>query len=563
MKTRLFNFRKIEFPGLVAIQKSRLSRYLAILLAFLTLNMIQGCYYFKVNTYRNPSSSKVSTLDNQGKNFILHFNDRTLQLTNVELRDQELLGEVSEIPRLLPRYVANPNKPNRYHKKSNNNQTYLLNEVHLYIDEYTDLGNNKISIPVSSISKAEVYDKDTATTTGSWILGGLGIAAGVYLILAILVLIFKQSCPFIYIHDGNDYRFAGEIFSGAIQPGLERNDYLRLTGIKPTEGHYHLKVTNEVKEIQHINLMQLMVIDHPENTEVLNDKYGTTHTIALANEPLEAVTLTGENVLPLVSGKDDRMYLFNGAATTGHNSDALFLTFDKPEPARKGKLLIRAKNSLWVENVFSGFHDKFGRIYKAFDRREEKRPAAELRELMASQGFPLSVYLKKNGSWELQDFYEIAGPMALKDDILAIDLGEIEEPQIQIKLETGFMFWEIDYAAIDYSENQKIDITTVGVAEALDENGLDVAPMISGDDRLYYSQPIIGNEANLIFDAPEPTNEARTVILHSKGYYKVLRDQTGKADWKELRTFREPGRMQKYSKELFEQYLGFWKQSEN
>ncbi len=562
MKTRLFNIRKLKFPGLVAIQKSRFSRYMAILLAFLTLNVLQGCYYFKVNTYRDPTSSQVSTLDHQGKNFILHFNDRMLQLSNVELQGKELYGEISEIPRLQPRYIANPVKPNRYLKKSAYNQTYLLNEVHLHIDEYTDLGNNKISIPISSISKAEVYDKDTATTTGSWILAGLGVAAGAYMVLLIIVLIFKQSCPFIYIHDGDNYRFAGEIFSGAIQPGLERHDYLRLEGIQPIDGRYHLKVTNEVKEIQHINLMQLLIIDHPDNTQVINDKYGTTHSISAPAKPLTAVTVAGDDILSLVSDQDEQLYHFNGAATTSHTSDAVILSFEKPEKAITGKLLIRAKNSLWVENVFSGFHDKFGRMYNAFDRREEKRPGSELRELMLSQGFPLLVYILKNGEWVLSDFYEIAGPMAFKDDILAIDFSEMSDPVVQIKLEAGFMFWEIDYAALDFSENYNVSTTTVEVSEAIDEDQTNIAPMINSDDHLYYTQPVIGNEASLAFEVPALTGKARTVILHSKGYYKVLRDQKGKAEWKELRTFREPGRMQKFSKELYQQYLSFWKQAE-
>jgi hypothetical protein len=110
----------------------------------------------------------------------------------------------------------------------------LLNEVHLYVEELVDLGDNKVSIPAASISKVEIYDKDTATTTGSWVLGALWAWPQAFiLILAILALIFKESCPFIYTHNGENYQFAGEIFSGAIQPGLERHDYLVLPELKP------------------------------------------------------------------------------------------------------------------------------------------------------------------------------------------------------------------------------------------------------------------------------------------------------------------------------------------
>jgi hypothetical protein len=197
--------------------------------------------------------------------------------------------------------------------------------------------------------------------------------SGVYLILAILVLIFKESCPFIYTYDGDSFHFAGEIFSGAIQPGLERHDYLRLPEIKPADGKYLLKVTNEVKEIQHINFMELLAVDHPENVEVLADKNGSLHTISQPVRPLSAVSCTGEDLLPLLVAKDDMNYHFNQAALTDNTVDEVVLKFDKPKNANHGKLIVRAKNSIWVEHVFSEFHDKFGRMYNAFDRKEEKK----------------------------------------------------------------------------------------------------------------------------------------------------------------------------------------------
>lgn len=548
------------FSGLHAFQHPLTTRFIAIALAFLTLNLTQGCYYFKVNTHSLPSTEMIAGLEDQEKNFILHFNEKTLRLTNVELLDNTLSGQITELPHSFASYQVNPNKANRYYKKASFNQSYLLNEVHLHVDEYTDMGNNRISVPVSSVSKVEIYDKDTAATTGSWILGTLGVIAGVYLIMAILVLIFKQSCPFIYTFDGDNFHFAGEIFSGAIQPGLERHDYLRLPAIKPADGKYKLKVTNEVKEIQHINLMELLAVDHPANVSVLMDKYGQLQTVSEPVLPTVAKTITGQDIIPMIGNQDDLAYHFNAAATTDATTDEIVLTFDKPESADVGKLIIRAKNSLWIEHVFSSFHDKFGRMYNAFDRKEEKKPGSELRELMFSQGFPLSVFLEKDGEWELQDFYEIAGPMAMKDDVLAINLSGIESEEIQIKIETGLMFWDIDYVAMDFTENFPLKIKTLTALDAIDENGINVGESIRTDDKLYYSQPMIGNEANLTFPVPEFTDEDRTVILHSKGYYKILRDQKGRADWKTLKTFREPGRMQQFSKELFDQFMAISQQ---
>jgi hypothetical protein len=548
------------FPGLLQIQQYRYTRLLAVLLAVATMNLTNGCYYFKVNTKYQPPEGTVRSIQSQQKDFFLHFNQNMWVLSNIEFADNVITAERREISRGEYTYVANPDRPNRYLTKAKNNQKHLLNEVHLYADEYTDMGNNRLSIPLESIRKIETREKDKATTAGSWILGTLGVIAGVYVVILILVLIFKQSCPFIYTFDGEQYHFAGEIFGGAIQPGLERHDFLLLPDLKPVEGEYHLRVTNEIKEIQHINLLVLNVIDHDEHVQVMMDKYGQVHTLADQVMPVTAHTVNGNDVLPLVTGKDEYAYYFNDAVAISYTYDEIILTFPKPAGINEGKLVIRAKNSLWLEHVFANFHELFGGMYNAFDRKEAKRPADEMRELMFNQGFPLSVYVQNEGEWQFIDFYEIAGPMAMKDDILPIHFTDTESETLQIKLKTGYMFWEMDFAAMDFTRNMPLEVTTIQASSAIDENGVDVLGNILFDDQLYYIQPEIGNEANLIFDVPGQISDSRTLILHSKGYYKVLTDQKGRPDWKKLKTFRDPGRMAQFSKELFEHYYAISQQ---
>jgi hypothetical protein len=550
-----FNLPGLRIPGLSEIQQFRTTRILALIMVVATMNLTQGCYYFKVNTRHQPSTAMVTGLDQEGKNFILHFNEKTFRLTDVEVNNHLVTGELKEIDNSQYAYRVKTDRPNRYIKKSGNNQSYLINEVHLYVDEYTDLGNNRVTVPVSSVSKVEIYDKDTATTTGSWVLSTLGVIAAVYLIMAIIVLIFKQSCPFVYSFDGESYHFEGEIFSGAIQPGLERYDYLRLGNLKPAGDLYSLKITNEIKEIQHINLAQLKVVDHPAGTEVLMDKYGTVHTLKEPVAASEVLTLTGMPVGEMTGIADGIAYPFNSVATTDATLDGVILQFPLPENPSEGKLIIRAKNSLWLEHVFTEFHAMFGGMYNAFNRKEAKRPAAEMRDLMFSQGVPLAVYIEKNGEWVFTDFYEVAGPMAFRDDVLSLDLSELEGEQVRIKLETGFMFWELDYAALDFSPDIPLQATTISALDAIDENGTDVSAAIRSDDGSYYVQPEIGNEALVTFPVPEYTAESRTVFLESKGYYTILRDQKGSAEWKTLRSFRDPGRMPQFSKELFDRFM--------
>ena len=76
--------------------------------------------------------------------------------------------------------------------------------------------------------------------------------------------------------------------------------------------------------------------------------------------------------------------------------------------------------------------------------------------------------------------------------------------------------------------------------------------LISDDDNQYYVQPEIGDEATLTFDVPPlPQNLRRSVFLHSKGYYEILRNPEGTPDMTLLNSFRKPGRFIEFSKEEF------------
>jgi hypothetical protein len=96
----------------------------------------------------------------------------------------------------------------------------------------------------------------------------------------------------------------------------------------------------------------------------------------------------------------------------------------------------------------------------------------------------------------------------------------------------------------------------VAATEAIDEMGNDVSKLIAADDQQYYVQPYPGNEAMVKFPFPALSNEARSIILHSKGHYKILKDQKGRAEVKTLKTFRQAGRLPEFSKELYQRRMG-------
>ena len=528
-------------------------RIVIILMLFSFLNLVIGCRYYKVSTHHKSQINFAHAIQDfraQEKFFIVHFGGDVWWLRNISFNHDmtELLGTLEILP--ANRYSFQNTQvyaSNLYTKKTR----HLLEEVHIHVLEYSKAEDFSVAIPLESIQRMEVYSPEIGKTV---LYGALAISvvAITIAVIGFTFLVATRSCPFIYTYDGEQFAFAGEVFAGATQPGLERHDYLGLPALQPADGEYLVMVSNELREIQHINLLQLKVIDHPEGVEVLADKYGQFHCIAGPVPPLAAKTLQGNDITALVSEKDARKYHFNEAVSTDSATDGIILSFPKPADAEEGNLIISAKNSMWLDYVLENFSEMFGRKYQSFDRKQGREQPESIRAMMLNQGFPLNVYLEKNGEWVFYDFFEVAGPMAMKDDILPISLEGVESEVVNIKLETGFMFWEIDYAAMDFSGDVPLTVTTVPASEAFDEQGNDVREAISWDDDLYYVQPDVGNMALLRFPVPELTGESRTIILLSKGYYKVIRDYTGIADRKTLRTFREPGRMQLFSKELYE-----------
>jgi hypothetical protein len=414
--------------------------------------------------------------------------------------------------------------------------------ANVYLDRSITLPDtlkSNFSIPMKGITKIEVYGIDLGKLVFTSV-----IALGITVVSAYAIFLFfilLTSCPFIYCFNGSEYEFTGEVFSGAILPSLERDDYLPLPNLKPVDGLYQLKIANQAKEIQYTNLAELCVVDHPLGTTVLADKHGVYHTLHDLKSPLEARSDKQKDVLPLISMKDDHIFLGDATPEVLNETDRLYLNFARPTGVDEGKLVLRAKNSIWLDYAFKKFIDLYGVGYEAFYQLQKKQPEVA-KNWPASQNIPLSVYVKQNGAWRFIDRFDIIGPMAKRDVVMPIDLTGFEGNTLEMKIESGGMFWEIDYVAMDFSAPADLTCNTISLTSALDSEGKDVTRLLSGNDKKYYAQPEIGDEAVCTFNVPEPRDGwERSVFLHGRGHYKILSDTKVIPDLAYLQTFRQPG----------------------
>jgi hypothetical protein len=426
----------------------------------------------------------------------------------------------------------------------------VLNEVHIYISGYELKDEGKISFPLSKVRKIEIYDPDKLATIASWVFGTIGITALVAVTLFIIVLLTKKSCPFIYVWDGKNYKFTGEIYSGSVHPPLERDDYLPLPDLKEESNEYKLKISNEIHEIQHTNFTKLIAFEHPDGSKVLIDKYGAYQTATDLKSPSAATNFQGKNILSQIKNEDSLSYFGDEAKET----DGVIMNFEHPQSVKSCKLFIRAKNTFWLDYIFGKFYDLFGSSFNKWNEKQKTASSSALKEWSLNQHIPLSVYVEKNNKWEFVDYYNLAGPMAFKEDVLPIDLSGVDSDTLKIKLESGSYFWDIDYVGIDFTKNLELKMFDMSLQNAVNNKEENITNLLKEDDSAYYVQPNVGDDAILTFSAPKAASSLRSVFLHSKGYYEILRNPSGIADKQYLEEFRNPGRFNKFSMEMLQSY---------
>ena len=538
--------------------KSVFQKTVQLFLSASILNLSFSCISY--HSAIVPKSQGIS-IDNT-KNYYLITESKSekypLQIKRWEMRELSIednrisarlyLVNTSNYIRDDARSRSDKNKLGQWAKATNHVSLYLSANHDVWSDQ-TESG--KVLIPFPAIQKVEVYDIDLGRTIAYTTLGIAGTLGAIF----IVILLTKSSCPFIYAYNGESYEFTGEIYSGAIHPPLERHDYLSIPNLQPIENEYKIKITNEIKEIQHTNMTELLVFDHPENIEVLVDKYGNTHTISNLKLPATSKTLDGSNIDSLLSSKDSLVYMSGIPDDNSGDMDAVILTFDKPLGQDTGKLVIKGKNSFWLDYIHGQFSELFGERFDTWKEEQKKQSPEKMIKWSLDQGIPLSVYIETEDGWEFADYYNVVGPLAAKEDVLEIDLSNIKSDKVNIKLEFGFLFWEIDYAAMDFTPNHSVEKHIVSLFSAIDENNNNVSDKLIYDDEKYYIQPHIGDEALLTFQVPNQSEGTkRSFILHSKGHYEILKEIEGKPDIAYLKRFRKPGAFPQFSKNRFMEF---------
>ncbi|PHN07406.1 hypothetical protein [Flavilitoribacter nigricans] len=552
------------------IHQPRIRGSIVYFLALLMFVFSAGCFheFYKVqNTSLKNFRATVQTGTIQRADYyVLHHQGVAMHLVDPYFQEGSLHGNLSALPPYRNRNPKDYQKPTRYRPT----EKYILEEVHIFINDDAEfpLEIGSYFVPDWAITEVHVYDKDKQATSASYAASILGLSIPLVITGAAIAESRERppsfqmttsshyqsaSCPFVYAHDGKTFRLQGEVFAGAIFPQLERHDYLPLPDITPVDHGYQIRLTNEQNEFHHINLTSLVVVEHPKNSTVLLDQTGRPHTIVAPQRPITALAPDGKDLLPLMTAKDELAYYYEAGELLQNYVD---LRFQKPQASREMKLVLNARSSYWSTMMFGAMTEMLGDNYTQWAAQMADIPAENVRRMMDDQGLRLGIYLWENDQWQLVNRIENVGPIAFRDLVVPIDLSTHRGDEVRLKVEGGHLFWELDYAAADFSPNpSEVQISEYQPGYAIASDQQVYTGTLARDDDQYLEQPSGGHQVSIWYPAqPARAGFTQSVFLHSKGHYEHLRDYRGTPDMANFPQLDQAGSFIQFSKDQFELY---------
>lgn len=353
--------------------------------------------------------------------------------------------------------------------------------------------------------------------------------------------------PSVYVFNGEKYVIQGELFSGMIGENLANYEHFPLPALQAQEGNFRVRISNESNGQQYTDMAQLLVVQHPQNKEVIVDQRGKAHLIGKAQKPSTVTSSNGSDLSLATGTKDDQVFAFDNE---DFSRNAVILKFKKPERTERGKLILRAQSSEWMAQVVDSYYRKFGKDFPNWLKEQNALSSPERLQGMRDNDLPLSVYLKRDGEWELLEYFVATTPLQARDLVVPLNLMSIKDPELELKLETGFKFWELDYAAMDFTPNGQVTTTFVQPTSALDQDKNNALALLADADLKYVVLKKTGDYIELLYPESAVTNAggANAFFLYTKGYSEMNVRFEGAPEANELLKLKEPGALADYSK---------------
>ena len=390
-------------------------------------------------------------------------------------------------------------------------------------------------LSLTDYQSARVYSPGDALLASLGLVLGvaLGVGAVVFVLIVLIALMTKTSCPFVYV-EGADGKlvFAGETYSGSTGFATARDNLLPLPPL--AEGPRRLVLANEAHETQYTDRLQLWLVEHGPETHALSAFDGRVLLAGAATPPIRAVDLDGRDVLPLVRDADDMEWATDLDAAAERRPEVLRegveLRFPAPTAGVRPVLELDVGNTPWLDIVFGrAFAAAGGHLAELQKESDDPANAPAQRAWKEREGVDLRVEVKHGGTWAQVAMVPTPGPASRRR--LAVPLAVSQEHEVTVRVSGGVGFWRLDRAALSTLADAAPKVTSLAPTLARQPDGTDARPLLAATDRRPQVLQDNGDRLELRFQVPAPAEgRQQESFLSTHGWYHVHQPPQSRAD---------------------------------
>ena len=501
-----------------------------------------------IEDYKGLTSESWSFRDYHNY-IIIHFEDQIFELSNLSYNQSNtaLTGKINpSISNPLLYYNLAKSYPENINPLSKGDPSSLAEQIHLFVNKGQVKEDGTFEFSINDISKIDETIHMSKSNIGPG--GTVAIVAASAITVGIIAIAAACGCPHVYINDGEQVKWEQTLFTGAKAPQLARSDLKAIKDYFPTQETLTLTLKNDEEEQQFIDKLSLKVVEHPADVNLAIENNGNLYAYHKATSPIDVTDQDGKNQSQATANKDGISYDFKPEKLT--DLSTLNVTF-KPESIGDSRLILHLKNTKWSGYLYNEFNKLFGTEHAKWVEKNKDKSKEEREAWMRQEGIKLLVEVKRNNIWAPLSEINLIGDVAYESIAVPIEVESSEN--LEIRLRSGFHFWEIDYLGLAHqSENIDVKIHDLSPTIATNSEGESQLDKLQGTDEKYLISTPDNPSTVVTFDnLPIPNLGKRSLFLEANGYYLIQKQYTGKPNYKRLSKFKKPGEFSRFSKEKY------------
>ena len=367
------------------------------------------------------------------------------------------------------------------------------------------------------------FDLEQAQLVRLWKINpwkAVALSVGIPVGIIAVILVTKQSCPFVFVDDGSGERLVGEGYPSAIYRSIQREDLLEL----PVRGNGDLKLrlANLVDETQYTDRLDLLTVDHAVGERALATPDATVVVVGPSRPPLEARDLDGSDCLTKVSAVDQQVWKTDLQRVAAQPRPALRegLTAGFAAVAGRPVLEVQLRSTRWLEAVTGRYFAAMGDQFPDLLERLNSAEGTRIQDWRHQEGIDLQAEVLQNGRWRPLGFLYPTGAACYRRIALPFPEDWSSTGPIQVRISGGTGFWWVDALALSSRSADQPAPLRVPLKAARGPNGEDHRAVLEAADRKFHVMSQPGDEVDTRFALPPiPEGSVRTVFMRIHGYY--------------------------------------------